>query len=131
MFSAFGTDDLQQWWINELGYPWRNLDLYRKLSPIMDVEKITTPTLLMVGDQDYRVPLPQSEQFYVALKALKRETGLVIYPGQSHGISRPSYQVDRLRRYGLWYDKYLLGKDVDPLYERWKDAPAEKKPTMP
>jgi dipeptidyl aminopeptidase/acylaminoacyl peptidase len=130
MFSAFGTDDLQQWWINELGYPWQNVDLYRKLSPIMDVEKITTPTLLMVGDQDYRVPLPQSEQLYVALKALKRETGLVIYPGQAHGINRPSYQVDRLRRYGLWYDKYLLGRDVDPLYERWKTEAAEKKTTL-
>jgi dipeptidyl aminopeptidase/acylaminoacyl peptidase len=129
MFSAFGTDDLQQWWINELGYPWRNIELYRKLSPIMDVEKITTPTLLMVGEQDYRVPLPQSEQLYVALKALKRDTGLIIYPGQSHGINRPSYQVDRLRRYGLWYDKHLLGKEVDPMYERWKDVPAESKTT--
>lgn len=131
MFSAFGTDDLQQWWVNELGYPWRNFELYRKLSPIMDVEKIETPTLLMVGDQDYRVPLPQSEQLYVALKSLKRQTGLVIYPGQSHGINRPTHQIDRLRRYGLWYDKYLLGKDVDPLYERWKDKPEQQKTATP
>ncbi|MFP5378950.1 MAG: alpha/beta hydrolase family protein, partial [Vicinamibacteria bacterium] len=59
-FSAFGTDDLVRWWLDELGPPWKNVELYRKLSPIYDVEKITTPTLLMVGDQDYRVPLPQS-----------------------------------------------------------------------
>jgi dipeptidyl aminopeptidase/acylaminoacyl peptidase len=131
MFSAFGTDDLHLWWVRELGYPWRNLDLYRRLSPIMDVEKITTPTLLMVGDRDYRVPLPQSEQMYVALKTLERETGLVIYPGESHGISRPSYQVDRLRRYGLWYDKYLKGSNVDPLYEKWPEKKAEEKKTTP
>ena len=129
MFSAYGTDDLQRWWRDELGYPWRNVALYRKLSPIMDVEKITTPTLLMVGERDYRVPLPQSEQLYVALKALGKDTGLVIYPGQSHGISRPSYQVDRLRRYGFWYDKYLLGKDVNPLYETWKEKKADEKKT--
>jgi dipeptidyl aminopeptidase/acylaminoacyl peptidase len=130
MFSAFGTDDLHLWWVRELGYPWRNVELYRRLSPIMDIEKVTTPTLLMVGDRDFRVPLPQSEQMYVALKTLKRETGLVIYPGQSHGIRRPSYQVDRFRRYGLWYDKYLLGKDVDPLYETWKPAGGDKKVTQ-
>jgi dipeptidyl aminopeptidase/acylaminoacyl peptidase len=131
MFSAYGVDDLHLWWERELGLPWRNLDLYRKLSPIMDVEKITTPTLLMVGDRDYRVPLPQSEQMYLALKRLKKETGLVIYPGQSHSITRPSYQIDRYRRYGLWYDKYLLGKNVDPLYETWKEPAQDKKTTAP
>jgi dipeptidyl aminopeptidase/acylaminoacyl peptidase len=122
MFSSFGTDDLRLWWIRELGYPWRNLDLYRRLSPIMDVEKVTTPTMLMVGDRDFRVPLPQSEQMYVALRSLGKTAALIIYPGQSHGISKPSYQIDRLRRYGLWYDKYILGKDVDPTYEVWKEA---------
>jgi dipeptidyl aminopeptidase/acylaminoacyl peptidase len=131
MFSAYGVDDLHLWWERELGLPWRNLELYRKLSPIMDVEKITTPTLLMVGDKDYRVPLPQSEQLYLALKRLKKETGLVIYPGQSHGIRTPSYQVDRFRRYGLWYDKYLQGKDVNPLYETWKERKAADKKTTP
>ncbi|HSL20789.1 MAG TPA: S9 family peptidase [Vicinamibacterales bacterium] len=130
MFSAYGVDDLVLWWQRELGVPWRNVDLYRKLSPIMDVEKITTPTLLMVGERDYRVPLPQSEQLYLALKTLKKDTGLIIYPGQSHSISRPSYQIDRLRRYGLWYDKFLKGKDVNPLYEKWKDEKDSKKTTQ-
>jgi dipeptidyl aminopeptidase/acylaminoacyl peptidase len=131
MFSAFGTDDLHLWWVRELGYPWRNLELYRKLSPIMEVEKITTPTLLMVGDRDYRVPLPQSEQMYLALKTLKRETGLIIYPDQSHGISRPSYQIDRFRRYGLWYDKYLKGMKVEPMYEKWPEKKEEERKKEP
>jgi dipeptidyl aminopeptidase/acylaminoacyl peptidase len=122
MFSNFGTDDLRLWWIRELGLPWRNLDLYRRLSPLMSIERVTTPTLIMVGDRDYRVPLPQSEQLYVALRSLGKPAALVVYPGQSHGISRPSYQIDRFRRYGLWYDKYILGKDVDPTYETWKDG---------
>ncbi|MGE3191779.1 MAG: prolyl oligopeptidase family serine peptidase, partial [Vicinamibacterales bacterium] len=125
MFSAFGNDDLVRWWIDELGPPWKNAELYRKLSPIYKVEAIATPTLIMVGDKDYRVPLQQSEQLYLQLRALdKVPTGLVIYPGQSHGFRRPSYEVDRLRRYGLWYEKYVNGKDVDPLYEGMK--PGEK-----
>jgi dipeptidyl aminopeptidase/acylaminoacyl peptidase len=122
MFSNFATDDLRLWWIKELGFPWRNVDLYRRLSPLMNIEKVTTPTLVMVGDRDYRVPLPQSEQLYVSLRSLGKTAALIVYPGQSHGITRPSYQIDRLRRYGLWYEKYILGRDVDPTYEVWKDG---------
>jgi dipeptidyl aminopeptidase/acylaminoacyl peptidase len=117
MFSAFGYDDLQRWWVSELGHPWDQGELYRKLSPIYDVKKVKTPTLVMCGEKDFRCPLPQSEQLYVALKTLGKETALIIYPGQSHSIRRPSYEVDRLRRYGYWYDKFLKGSAVDPTYE--------------
>ena len=48
-----------------------------------------------------------SEQMYQALKSLGRETELVIYPGESHGIKRPSFVLDRMERYLAWYDKYL------------------------
>jgi dipeptidyl aminopeptidase/acylaminoacyl peptidase len=117
MFSAFGYDDLQRWWVSELGHPWDQAELYRKLSPIYDVKKVKTPTLVMCGEKDFRCPLPQSEQLYIALKTLGKETALIIYPGQSHSIRRPSYEVDRYRRYGYWYDKFLKGSSVDPTYE--------------
>jgi dipeptidyl aminopeptidase/acylaminoacyl peptidase len=117
MFSAFGYDDLQRWWISELGHPWDQAELYRKLSPIYEVKKVKTPTLVMCGEKDFRCPLPQSEQLYLALKTLGKETALIIYPGQSHGIRRPSYELDRYRRYGLWYDKFLKGSSVDPTYD--------------
>lgn len=117
MFSAFGYDDLQRWWTSELGHPWDQAELYRKLSPIYEVKKIKTPTLVMCGEKDFRCPLPQSEQLYLALKTLGKETALIIYPGQSHSIRRPSYEVDRYRRYGYWYDKFLKGSSVDPTYE--------------
>ena len=116
MFSAFGYDDLQRWWVSELGHPWDHVELYRKLSPIYDVKKVQTPTLVMCGEKDFRCPLPQSEQLYLALKTLGKETALIIYPGQSHTIRRPSYEIDRYRRYGLWYDKFLKGAKVDPTY---------------
>ncbi|MGH9349054.1 MAG: LpqB family beta-propeller domain-containing protein [Vicinamibacterales bacterium] len=117
MFSAFGYDDLQRWWVSELGHPWDQAELYRKLSPIYDVKKVTTPTLVMCGEKDFRCPLPQSEQLYLALKTLGKETALIIYPGQSHSIRRPSYEIDRYRRYGFWYDKFLKGAAVDPTYD--------------
>jgi dipeptidyl aminopeptidase/acylaminoacyl peptidase len=71
----------------------------------------------MCGEKDFRCPLPQSEQLYLALKTLGKETALIIYPGQSHSIRRPSYEVDRYRRYGFWYDKFLKGSAVDPTYD--------------
>ena len=117
MFSAFGYDDLQRWWVSELGHPWDQVELYRKLSPIYEVKKVQTPTLVMCGEKDFRCPLPQSEQLYLALKTLGKETALIIYPGQSHSIRRPSYEIDRYRRYGFWYDKFLKGANVDPTYE--------------
>ena len=72
---------------------------------------MTTPTLVMCGQLDWNVPLQNSEQLYQALRKLGIETELVIYPGQGHGIRRPSYQVDRYERYLDWYDKYVKGED--------------------
>jgi dipeptidyl aminopeptidase/acylaminoacyl peptidase len=117
MFSAFGYDDLQRWWVSELGHPWDQTELYRKLSPIYEVKKVKTPTLVMCGEKDFRCPLPQSEQLYLALKTLGKETALIIYPGQSHSIRRPSYEIDRFRRYGYWYDKFLKNGAADPTYD--------------
>ncbi len=106
-FSCYGYDDLHIWWETELGLPWENFQLYRKISPIVDVKKVKTPTLFMCGQNDYRCPLPQSEQMYLSLKKLGLETELVIYPGESHGISRPDHQIDRLNRIVKWFHKYL------------------------
>ena len=71
------------------------------------VENIVTPTLILCGQSDMNVPLLDSEQLYQALRRLGRETGLVIYPGQSHGIRTPSYQKDRYERYLAWYGRPL------------------------
>ena len=59
------------------------------------------------GERDFNVPLVGGEQMYEALRSLGVPTQLVIYPGQNHGIARPSYQKDRMERYLAWYAKYL------------------------
>jgi dipeptidyl aminopeptidase/acylaminoacyl peptidase len=106
--SNYGTDHYQRQWEAELGLPWENTDLWIRLSPFFKVDRITTPTLIMCGQEDWNVPLLNSEQLYQGLRRLGRETELVIYPGQSHGIRLPSFQKDRYERYVAWYSKYLL-----------------------
>lgn len=105
--ANYGTDHYQYEWETELGLPWKNTDLWLRLSPWFQVEKITTPTLILCGEKDVNVPLLNSEQLYQALRRLGRETELVIYPGQHHGITKPSYVKDRYERYLSWYDRWL------------------------
>jgi dipeptidyl aminopeptidase/acylaminoacyl peptidase len=66
-----------------------------------------TPTLFLVGEKDYNVPLIGSEQMYQALKHLNIPTELIVYPGENHSFSTPSYNKDVLERYLAWYDQYL------------------------
>ena len=80
-----------------------------RLSPFNYVEKIVTPTLIMGGEKDWNVPILNSEQLYQALKRLGREMLLVVYPGESHGIRRPTFLKDRRLRALDWYDKYVKG----------------------
>ena len=75
--------------------------------PFLHADRITTPTLFLCGDQDWNVPLINSEQLYQALKSLGRETQLVVYPGASHSLSKPSHRRDRMERYLAWYGKHL------------------------
>ena len=92
-------------------HPWRNLDVWLHNSfPFLHADRIVTPTLFLCGQDDFNVPLLNSEQMYQALRSLGRDTQLVIYPGQHHEITKPSYQRDRLERYLAWYSKYLLVK---------------------
>lgn len=112
--ANYGTDHYQRQWEAELGLPWANPQLWMKLSPFYRVEKIVTPTLVMGGDADMNVPILGGEQLYQALKRLGRETQLVIYPGETHAIRRPSFQKDRYERYIAWYSKYLKpGRSTD------------------
>jgi len=108
--ANYGTDHYQREWEAELGLPWKNAEAWTRISPFFQVDKITTPTLILNGADDVNVPLLNAEQLYQALRRLGRETELVIYPGQGHGIAKPSYQKDRYERYLAWYGKYLKGE---------------------
>lgn len=105
--ANFGHDQYVKWYNKEFGMPWENQELWERLSPFNDVEKITTPTLWIGGALDWNVPIANSEQMYLGMKALGKETKLVVYPNEYHGIRRPSFQKDRLERFVKWYDTYL------------------------
>jgi len=109
--SNYGHDQYQLQWEKELGLPWKHQKAWDRISPFWDVEKITTPTLLMGGTKDFNVPLINSEQLYEALKRIgKVDTKLIVYPGQHHGFTLPSFKRDRLVRYLSWYNKYVKKK---------------------
>ena len=66
--------------------------------------------MYMGGENDFNVPLMGGEQMYQALRSLNIPTELIVYPGQFHGFTRPSFIRDRYQRYFDWYDKYLMRK---------------------
>jgi dipeptidyl aminopeptidase/acylaminoacyl peptidase len=110
ILAGYGTDQYIREYEQELGTPWKNLATWLKISfPFLHADRIRTPTLFLCGEKDFNVPLLNSEQMYQALRSLGVPTELVIYPGQYHGIRKPSYVRDRLERYSSWYGKYIPG----------------------
>ena len=106
--GMYGADQYILQYDTELGPPWKSPELWMKLSyPFFHADRIRTPTLFMGGEKDFNVPINGSEQMYQALRSLGVDTQLVIYPGQYHGITRPSFKRDRLERYLAWYDRFL------------------------
>ena len=89
------------------GLPWDEPENYMKRSPLTYVGNVTTPTMLLTGEVDYRTPISESEQFYQALKLLKVDAALVRIPGASHGIaSRPSNLIAKVAHILKWFAKY-------------------------
>ncbi|HEU4643713.1 MAG TPA: serine hydrolase [Gemmatimonadaceae bacterium] len=106
--AMWGTDQYVVQYEHELGAPWKNQAAWIKVSyPFFHADRITTPTLFLGGDADFNVPLLGSEQMYQSLRSLGVDTRLIIYPGQHHGIGRPSFKRDRLERYLAWYGNHL------------------------
>ena len=105
--ANYGHDVYQHFWEVELGLPWENIEAWENMNPFNDLGKVTTPTLVIGGKEDWNVPIQNSEQLYQVLKRRGIETQLVVYPGEHHGIRRPSFQRDRYERFLGWFDKYV------------------------
>lgn len=110
--NPLGTYAVDQYYIQynkELGDPWRNSALYVKLAyPLLHADRIRTPTLFMGGDKDFNVPLVGGEQMYLALRTLGVPAQLIVYPGQYHTLTRPSFLKDRAERAAAWFRQYLI-----------------------
>jgi dipeptidyl aminopeptidase/acylaminoacyl peptidase len=106
-FSSFGEDQYFAQYLTELGSPYENEEVYRRLSPGTYVPNIKTPLFLIANELDGNCPPSQALQLYQRLKLLGIRTELVIYPDESHTLSIPSHIVDRLNRLLGWYSAYL------------------------
>lgn len=87
--------------------PWEDPDSYWERSPLSLVGNVSTPTMLLTGEQDHRTPIPESEQYYQALKLRKIDTAMVRIPEASHGIAgRPSQLIAKVDNILAWFAKY-------------------------
>jgi len=107
-FSMYGHDQYAVQYDNEMGPPWKTPEVWTRVSyPFLHADRIKTPTLFLGGEKDFNVPIAGGEQMYQALRSLGVPTELVIYPGQFHSLTVPSYQRDRLQRTVDWFTRYL------------------------
>ena len=99
-----------EYWMK--GQPWERQEDYWRRSPLAAAGNIKTPTLVLVGDEDYRTPRSEAEQFYGALKVQGVDTALVVTPGASHSdlSMSPSQQAAKTAAVVAWFDKYRSDK---------------------
>lgn len=89
------------------GLPWENFEHYWQRSPLSLVGNVTTPTLLITGEDDFRTPMSETEQYYQALRLARVETVMVRLPGTSHGIaSRPSRLIAKVDNILAWFERH-------------------------
>jgi dipeptidyl aminopeptidase/acylaminoacyl peptidase len=107
--SYYGQKGIDQWPIPFFGATvYDDPAIYARSSPINFIKPVKTPTLVLVGERDLECPVPQSREYWHALKTLGVPTQLVIYPGEGHQITRPDHRRDILKRSLTWLDKHLL-----------------------
>lgn len=121
--SLWGHDEYVRDYITELGLPWEHRDAWDHVSFFWRMNDIHTPTLFIGGNIDWNVPVLGGEQMYESLKALGRDTLLVVYPDEYHEFKTPSHIKDLDQRYLAWYAHYVKG-DGTPARP---DAPKEVK----
>ena len=108
LWSFTGTADIPGFLPDYFGgEPWQQFESFRKHSPITYVGSVTTPTLVIHGEADARVPTSQGYEYYHALKTRGITTKMVVYPRQPHGFQEPKFVLDVMQRNLDWMDKYV------------------------
>jgi dipeptidyl aminopeptidase/acylaminoacyl peptidase len=114
MFSMYSTNDLQRILEGYFGaQPWDDLESYwTKTSAMAHIKKAKTPTLILHGAQDQRVPIGQAQELYMGLKKNNVPVQLVFFPREGHGLQEPRHQLDKMKREYAWFAKYVLGLET-------------------
>jgi dipeptidyl aminopeptidase/acylaminoacyl peptidase len=115
-----------------LGTPYDNWEHYRDVSPLTYIRNARTPTLIMCGTDDPRVPNPQSRELYIALQKLGIPVEYIEFPGMPHGLTKPRYQYVKMAAELAWFDKWIHGKPGWIDWEKVLDTlPPEVRATAP
>jgi dipeptidyl aminopeptidase/acylaminoacyl peptidase len=111
--SFVGTTDSANWYYNFEKLPWEDPSEHIKRSPLTYVGNVKTPTMLMTGVLDLRTPMPQTEQFYSALKLRKVPTAMIRFNNEWHGTgSKPSNFIRTQLYLRYWFDRYKRSPGV-------------------
>ncbi len=111
--SFVGTTDGASWYRNFEKFPWDDPSEHLRRSPLMYVGNVTTPTMLMTGEGDLRTPMPQTEEYYQALRVLKVPTAMIRFKNEWHGTSsRPSNFLRTHIYLREWFEKHGRGGPV-------------------
>ncbi len=105
VLTADAYDFFWQYWFPKA--PWDAIEQYWARSPLSLVGNVTTPTMLLTGEADFRTPISESEQYYQALKIRGVETAFVRIPQASHGIARrPSHLIAKVLHIDAWFSRF-------------------------
>jgi dipeptidyl aminopeptidase/acylaminoacyl peptidase len=111
LMSFNGTADIPSFVPDYFGGQfWEAMDRYQKHSPIFNVKGVTTPTMIIQGDADIRVPISQGYEFYNALKVQGVPTRMLVLPRQPHGPNEPKMQLAAMKANLDWFEKYVGAK---------------------
>jgi len=114
LISIMGTADIPDWQAAQMGGEfWNNYETYEKQSPIYNLEGVSTPTQVLHGAEDERVPPSQGREFYRALRRQGVPTEMILYPRMSHFLREPKQLIDITTRMLDWFDENL-GRDSGP-----------------
>ena len=106
--AHYGQSDIQKYRAYDFeGPPWETPENWKRSSPMTYVKNVKTPTQILIGEADPRVPYPQGQEFYRALVALHVPTEFVHYPREGHGLREPRHRADQWMRMLAWFDRWI------------------------
>ena len=113
MVSMYSTNDLQTTLEGYFGAaPWDAPGQYEQRSAMTFIKQAKTPTLILHGQADTRVPIGQAQELYMGLKKNDVPVQLVFYPREPHGLQEPRHQLDKMKREYEWMSRYVLERPI-------------------
>jgi dipeptidyl aminopeptidase/acylaminoacyl peptidase len=131
MFSMYSTNDLQRILEGYFGgQPWDDVEAYRRASAMTFIKQAKTPTLILHGGSDTRVPPSQAQELYMGLRKNGVPVEMVVFPREPHGLQEPRHRLDKMRREYAWFSRYILGVETaEPAHQDKPEKKSDEKPS--